>query len=323
MEAHQQITLIGLGTIGISMAALHLLDPLTTLHLFDTRPDVEEYIHAQLPTFLTQVSTSISVTKLISSGRIRIHKSLEEACASSTIVQEQGPENVAFKRRLWAQVEKLAPPSAHFWSSTSGIAASLQNADMCDKSRLLVVHPFNPPHIMPLLEVVPTPGTDPSRVEFVKTYFAKLSPRHRPVVIRKEVPGIVGNRLAFALLREACHLVHEKVVDPKDLDTIMMASLGPRWTIGGVFEGYNSGGGNGGFDSFLNKLENTIQEVWDDLGKEDIRGESGGLWREQVVSEVMATYGEPTLGQGQEREAKLMELFQRQSPDRLINCEIA
>ncbi|OBT62116.1 hypothetical protein VE03_08987 [Pseudogymnoascus sp. 23342-1-I1] len=302
-----QITLIGLGTIGISMAALHLRDPLCTLHLFDTRPDIEMHLLSQLPALLEGTA---DVQSLISSGRIRFYKSLDEACACASIVQEQGPENVDFKRSLWAQVEKSAPLSAHFWSSTSGIAASSQNVDMRDKTRLLVVHPFNPPHIMPLIEAVPSPVTAPAEVEFVLSYFARLSPRHRPVVIKKEASGIVGNRLAFALLREACHLVHTGVVSPKDLDSIMMASLGPRWALNGVFASYNAGGGEGGFGSFLGKLENTIQEVWDDLGTQNIKGEGATEWKDHVVSEVKATYGEPTQEQAQEIEAKMKKILQ-------------
>ncbi|KFZ06573.1 hypothetical protein V501_07279 [Pseudogymnoascus sp. VKM F-4519 (FW-2642)] len=163
---------------------------------------------------------------------------------------------------------------------------------------------------MPLIEVVPSPVTAPAEVEFVLSYFACVSPRHRPVVIKKEVFGIVGNRLAFALLREACHLVHTGVVSPKDLDSIMMASLSPRWTLNGVFSSYNAGGEEGGFESFLGKLESTIQEVWDDLGRQDIKGESATEWKDHVVSEVRATYGEPSQEQAQEIEAKMKKFLQ-------------
>ncbi|RDW90432.1 uncharacterized protein DSM5745_02207 [Aspergillus mulundensis] len=286
-----RITLIGLGTIGMSMAALHLSRDNTIVDVFDTRPDFEDYLVKTLPSFLASPNSETGshpgeVASLVSSGRLNIHSSLATACASATIVQEQGPENLDFKRSIWKRVESLAPASAHFWTSTSGIAASAQQQQLQDKTRLLVVHPFNPPHIMPLLEIVPAPETSPERVEFAREYFSIPGSRHRPVVIRKEIPGFVGNRLAFALLREACHLVQEDVVTAKDLDTILMASLGPRWAGNGVFESYQQGGGEGGIGAFLDKLGGTMQEVWDGLGQVSV-----AEVKEKVVQQTDEAYG--------------------------------
>ncbi|KAL4918196.1 3-hydroxyacyl-CoA dehyrogenase [Aspergillus aurantiobrunneus] len=315
-----RITLIGLGTIGMSMAALHLARDNTIVDVFDTRPDFVDYLLQTLPNFLvgpTRNSESEShpakVASLISSGRLRIHSSLESACASATIVQEQGPEDLDFKKSIWKKVESVAPASAQFWTSTSGIAASAQQQDMQDKSRLLVVHPFNPPHIMPLLEIVPAPETSPERVEFAREYFSVPGSRHRPVVIRKEIPGFVGNRLAFALLREACHLVQEDVVTAGDLDTILMASLGPRWAGNGVFESYQQGGGEGGIRYFLDKLEYTMQKVWDDLGEVHVMGEKGTEWKDKVIRQTNEVYGTPTAEQTREKEGRLREFIRVQT----------
>lgn len=320
----QRITLIGLGTIGMSMAGLHLSRVNTIVDVFDTRPNFEDYLFKTLPNFLPKSSPpsedasfestqSTSVPSLISSGRLHIHKSLETACASATIVQEQGPENLAFKQEIWAQVESFAPPTAHFWTSTSGIAASAQQSTMQDKTRLLVVHPFNPPHIMPLLEIVPSPTTAPERVDFARGYFSQPGSRTRPVVIRKEIPGFVGNRLAFALLREACYLVQEDVVTAKDLDTILMASLGPRWAGNGVFESYQQGGGEGGIEAFLHKLGGTMQEVWDGLGQVNVLGEEGTAWKSKVIAQTNEAYGEFSPGQMREKEERLRDFVHVQT----------
>ncbi|KAE8132020.1 hypothetical protein BDV38DRAFT_297377 [Aspergillus pseudotamarii] len=311
----QRITLIGLGTIGMSMAALHLSRENVTVDVFDTRPDFDQYLLKTLPNLLhqgppanskSQPSTS-DVASLVASGRLHIHTSLETACASATIVQEQGPENLEFKQTLWAQVESFAPPSAHLWTSTSGIAASAQQQKMDDKTRLLVVHPFNPPHIMPLLEIVPSSDTSPERIEFAREYFSVSGSKHRPVVLQKEIPGFVGNRLAFALLREACYLVQEDVVSAKDLDTIMMASLGPRWAGNGVFESYQQGGGEGGIQAFLDKLGGTMQVVWDNLGKVNVLGDEKTSWKEKVVTQANEAYGTLTPGQVREKEERLKD----------------
>ncbi|KAF7587242.1 hypothetical protein BBP40_007529 [Aspergillus hancockii] len=318
----QRITLIGLGTIGMSMAALHLARDNVIVDVFDTRADIDQYILTTLPNFLGQdpLSTDSSfqpsasvVASLISAGRLYIHTCLETACASATIIQEQGPENLEFKQSLWARVESLAPPSAHFWTSTSGIAASAQQQNMRDKTRLLVVHPFNPPHIMPLLEIVPSPDTSPERVEFARGYFSVPGSRHRPVVLQKEIPGFVGNRLAFALLREACYLVQENVVDAKELDTILMASLGPRWAGNGVFESYQQGGGEGGIQTFFEKLGGTMQEVWDGLGRVNVLGNEQTAWKEKVVSQVNESYGTLTPGQVREKEERLKDFVKTQA----------
>ncbi|RHZ51340.1 uncharacterized protein CDV56_105306 [Aspergillus thermomutatus] len=315
----ERIALIGVGTIGMSMAALHLARENTIVDVFDTRPDLEEYLLRTLPNYLSDGSslgsddsspTSSSVVSLLSSGRLHIHTSLESACASATIIQEQGPENLAFKRSLWAQVESIADPSAHLWTSTSGIAASAQQSEMRDKTRLLVVHPFNPPHIMPLLEIVPSPATAPERVDFARKYFSVPGSRHRPVVIKKEIPGFVGNRLAFALLREACYLVQQDVVTAKDLDTILMASLGPRWAGNGVFESYQQGGGEGGIGAFLEKLGGTMQEVWDGLGEINVLGNEE--WKEKVISQTNEAYGTFTPEKIKKKEERLKDFVKIQ-----------
>ncbi|KAI9929585.1 hypothetical protein ASPWEDRAFT_111901 [Aspergillus wentii DTO 134E9] len=306
---NHHITLIGLGTIGISMAALHLRNSTSTLHLFDTRPDLQAYIESTLPPFLSPDTPS--VTSLLSTGRLIIHSSLESAIKPATIIQEQGPETPTFKQTLWKQVESLASKNAHFWTSTSGIPASVQMEGMSGKTRLLVVHPFNPPHIMPLIELVPAPTTTASEVDFAREYFSSLGSGHRPVVVKKEVPGFVGNRLAFALLREACHLVKEGVVSAPDLDTILMASLGPRWAVNGVFESYQAGGGEGGIGSFLGKLEGTIQHVWDDLGKIDMEGDNE--WREEVVRQTDEAYGVSMGDKARVKEEKLRKVLDVQN----------
>ncbi|KAL5051548.1 hypothetical protein BDW71DRAFT_171317 [Aspergillus fruticulosus] len=312
--ASHRISLIGLGTIGMSMAALHLSRDNTIVDLFDTRPDFEEYLLRTLPTFLVSPSFEaesqpIEVASLLSSGRLNIHSSLDTACASATIVQEQGPENLEFKQSIWEKVEAVAPASAHFWTSTSGIPASAQQQLLHDETRLLVVHPFNPPHIMPLLEIVPSPETAPDRVEFAREYFSIPGSRHRPVVIQKEIPGFVGNRLAFALLREACHLVQEDVVTAKDLDTILMASLGPRWAGNGVFESYQQGGGEGGIRAFWDKLGGTMQEVWNGLGQVSVVEV-----KEKVVRQTDDAYETLTSEEARrEKEERLREFLKVQT----------
>lgn len=290
------ITIIGAGTIGLSFCALHLTHhPTTRITIHDPRPDLNSHIETLLPGYLLGPQ-SHSLETLLSTGQLRIAATLEQACSSETdIVQEQGPENPAFKTSLWPQVEALVGASCLLWSSTSGIPASVQSARMKDPGRLLVVHPFNPPHIMPLIEVVPSPATPEQLVQAAVRYFDEIG--HRPVVLRHETTGFVANRLAFVLLREACHLVREGVVGVRDVDTIVENSLGLRWSVKGPFASYHDGGGKGGLEAFMANVGGTIQDVWDSvgtLGMEDESLEGGGRWRDEVVRQTREAYGEVT-----------------------------
>ncbi|CAH0050283.1 unnamed protein product [Clonostachys solani] len=294
------ITLIGLGSIGISFAALHLRFTNGIVKAFDPRPDLKEHLLSVLPGYLhanDPQSPPLDVANLITTGRLMICDSLEDACADADIIQEQGPENISFKQKTWTAIEAAAPPHTHFWSSTSGILASAQNQSMKDRTRLLVVHPFNPPHIMPLIEIVPSPETKAEETDFARTYFETLGSGHRPVVLKKEIPGFVGNRLAFALLREAVYLVENDVVSAKDLDTVMEASLGPRWAVQGPFKSYHMGGGAGGIGHFLGNLSSTIQTVWNGLGSVNFGGqgkaEEEGAWVNKIVKQTEEAYGMP------------------------------
>lgn len=278
------ITLIGAGTIGLSFAALHLnKNPAAHITIYDTRKDFEEYVHSNLPAYLDS-----NLLKTYQS-RLSISSDLSTAVSNASIIQEQGPENLPFKSSLWPEIESLAPGSALLWSSTSGIPASAQAAQMRDPSRLLVVHPFNPPHVMPVLEVVPSPHTSAEVIERTTAYWKELG--RSPVVLRKETPGFVANRLAFALLREAVALVHAGVIGVRELDELVETSMGPRWAVCGPFGSYAAGGGEDGMGGFLEKIGGTINESWS--ASEDMKVGPGGVqdWAKGIVNQCEEAYG--------------------------------
>ena len=281
-----KVAVIGAGTIGLSFAALHLAKNLgCNVTIYDTRPDLSKYVDEKLCQYL--VDADLEECK----SRVQIAESLAKAVETANIVQEQGPENADFKRTTWAQVEQLAPQNALFWSSTSGIPASEQNKDMKDQSRLVVVHPYNPPHIMPLLEVVPSPETSQEVIDRTLEYWRSLG--RVPVLIRKECTGFVANRLAFALFREACSLVAQGVVGVEDLDSVVQASMGPRWAVAGPFKSYHAGGGEGGLLSFMDKIGGTVQECWNASDRDVEAGNIGvgKSWQEDVCRQTDEAYG--------------------------------
>lgn len=298
-DSASKITLIGTGTIGLSFAAFHLahLAHPSQLTIYDTRPDVAGYVRAELPKYFPSQDISQTQSQSPSSlpsidiSSINIATSLPSAVQNATIVQESGPENAPFKIDLWAEVEKHAPKDALLWSSTSGIPASQQSAKMADPSRVLVVHPYNPPHIMPLLELVPSPSTTPSVIQRTKLFWEELG--RTPIVLRKEVTGFVANRLAFALLREAVHLVDRGVVSVQEVDQIVQSSMGPRWAVAGPFKSYHAGGGAGGLEGFFENIGGTVQGCWDELGTPRV----GGGWEEKIFREAREAYGVVDVGE--------------------------
>ncbi|KAK4984660.1 hypothetical protein LTR50_006451 [Elasticomyces elasticus] len=293
-----RIALVGAGTIGLSFAALHLsANPSATVTIHDTRPDLEEYVQNNLPGYLAATGSDVPAAL----SRLRLATSLRDAVQGADYVQEQGPENLAFKQSIWRAIEEHAEPDALFWSSTSGIPASAQSAQMRDRSRLLVVHPYNPPHIMPLLEVVPSPATAQAAVDRTLDYWRRLG--RTPVVLKKECTGFVANRLAFALWREAIHLVEQGVVSVEECDAIVQSSMGPRWAVAGPFKSYHAGGGQGGLEAFLKNIGGTVQACWDATGEPDV----GGGWEEDVCRQTREAYGVVDTGERDRIAKKVLE----------------
>lgn len=277
MAEPTRIAIVGAGTIGLSFVKLHLAysPKPVSIAVFDTRPDLEDYASSSLQ----------GIEYKDPSYTVKTVKSLADAVSDADIVQEQGPENLAFKANIWPQIEEHAPEKALFWSSTSGIPASAQSEHMKDPSRLVVVHPYNPPHVMPLLEVVPSPSTSQDVIERTLQYWKSLG--RAPVVIKQECTGFVANRLAFVLLREAIHLVKEGIVTVEELDKIVETSMGPRWAVAGPFKSYHAGGGKGGLEAFFANIGGTVQQCWDDSGKVNV----GDGWEEDVFCQTKDAYG--------------------------------
>jgi 3-hydroxyacyl-CoA dehydrogenase len=297
-----RITLIGTGTIGLSFAAFHLshlLGP-SQLTIYDTRPNLSHYVEENIPNYFFDEPSAAAISN------IRIGTSLQAAIEDAHIIQESGPENLDFKKQLWAEVEKYAPENALLWSSTSGIPASQQAQDMKDKSRLLVVHPYNPPHIMPLLELVPSPDTSEEVVKRTQEFWTTRG--RVPIHIKKETTGFVANRLAFALLREAIHLVDEGVVSVGELDSIVESSMGPRWAVAGPFKSYHAGGGPAGLEGFFKNIGGTVQDCWSDAGKLNV----GDGWEEKIFRQAKETYGTVDVGERDRITRRVLSVLQEE-----------
>jgi 3-hydroxyacyl-CoA dehydrogenase len=167
-------------------------------------------------------------------GRVRAAADLADALDGATLVQENLPERVETKRAIFSELDRLAAPEAILASSTSTIVASLFTEDLKGRDRCLVAHPVNPPHLVPLVELVGAPWTAPAIIAKAKAIYAAVG--QAPIVVRREIEGFILNRLQAVLLSEAFRLAGDGYVTPQDLDKTLKQGLGLRWSFMGPFE---------------------------------------------------------------------------------------
>jgi ketoreductase RED1 len=199
LERYRNVAVIGAGVIGSSWTALFLAHGLQVV-VNDPRADIEAVVKGDL----VKIAPTLRALGLPSEGleqQLRFEPDLARAVTGADLVQENGPEKPEWKQQLWASVEKSVPAHALLLSSSSARPATEQGREMKDPSRLLVGHPFNPPHLIPLVEVVPGERTDPTAIADAVAFYAALG--KVPRVLKKEIQGFVANRLQRAIMREA------------------------------------------------------------------------------------------------------------------------
>lgn len=236
-----RVAVIGAGTIGLSWARLFASHG-STVTVFDPREDLDEAL-----------AETVDAAGL-PEGALSRADTTEAAVAGADFVQESGPENPEAKAELFSRVTEAAPASALLISSSSAITASRIASDLPGEAaeRVLIGHPFNPPHLMPLVEVVPGERTSQEAVARALALYRAYG--REPILLKREVRGFVGNRLQNAVLREAAYLVQSGVVDAADLDTAVKNSLGLRWAAVGPLEGMHLGGGADGLAGFMKHI---------------------------------------------------------------------
>ena len=231
-----KIALVGLGLVGRAWA-VSFARAGHEVAIWDERPeaidDALRFVNGVLPDLdandLLRGEPPLSVR-----ARMRRAGSLEEALDGASHVQENTPEDLAAKRRVFAELDRLADPEAVLASSTSAILPSLFSEGLAGRGRCLVAHPINPPYLIPAVEVVPSPWTDRSAVE--RTAALLRSAGHTPIAMKREIDGFVINRLQGALLEEAFRLVAEGFAGVEDIDAGLREGLALRWSFMGPFE---------------------------------------------------------------------------------------
>ncbi|WP_158540190.1 3-hydroxyacyl-CoA dehydrogenase NAD-binding domain-containing protein [Rhodosalinus halophilus] len=238
------VALIGLGTIGEGwgLAFASAGHPLR-LHDADT-------------TRAMQAAERIG--REVAGARVEVRADLAEAVAGVAHVQESIAETIDAKTALFAELGRLAPPSAVLASSSSALLPSAIFAGLDGAERALVAHPFNPPHVMRAVEIVPSPRTSEATIARAADLLSGIG--QVPLVVRKEVPGYVMNRLQAAVVGEAMHLVAEGVVSPEELDRAFPAALGWRWGVMGPFETMDLNAEQG-FEAYVDRFGASYQQL--------------------------------------------------------------
>ena len=262
-QAIKCVAVIGTGVIGASWASNFLAQGLS-VRASDPAPDAEKRLQATVRASWT-VLDRMGLRPDASPDRLTFHALPEEAVAGADFIQESGPEQLELKRDLFRRLDAAADPRAVISTSSSTIMPSeIQDACARHPERVVLGHPFNPPHLIPLVEVAGGRVTSPAAVETAIAFYRSIG-KH-PIHLKKEIRGHVANRLQAALWREAVHLVADGVASVGDVDAAIAHGPGLRWALLGPFVNLHLAGGPGGLAGLIEKpLWQAVQAMWADL----------------------------------------------------------
>jgi 3-hydroxyacyl-CoA dehydrogenase len=258
----RRIAIVGTGVIGASWAAQYLargFDVIAT----DPAPNAEANLRKYVDEAWT-VLNSIGLSPGASRDRLEFAGDMKKALATADFVQENGPERVDFKIKLYADMDAVTPPDSLIASSSSSLTMSVVQSKCEHPERCVIGHPFNPPHVIPLVEVVGGAKTSPAAIEKALAFYKSIG--KRAILLRKEVPGHVANRLQSALYREVLYLIEQGVLSVADADDAVSWGPGLRWGVMGPSLQFHLGGGAGGIQHFIDHLLPAMEPLWKVLG---------------------------------------------------------
>ncbi|GAA1278363.1 3-hydroxyacyl-CoA dehydrogenase NAD-binding domain-containing protein [Pseudonocardia aurantiaca] len=276
----RRVAVVGTGVIGASWAALFLARGLDVV-ASDPAPGAEERLRAAVAGFWPALAPVEGATP----DRLEFSADAAAAAECADFVQENGPEREDVKLALFAALDAAARPDVVLASSSSTLLPSLI-ARGCARhpERVVVGHPFNPPHVIPLVEVVPGECTSEDAVERATAFYTAAG--KRPIRLRAELRGHVANRLQAALWREAYSLVERGVASVADIDVAISHGPGLRWAVLGPFVNQHLSGGPGGLAHVLAHLGPPIAEIWRELGDPELTPELGDRLVAGVAEEL-------------------------------------
>jgi 3-hydroxypropionate dehydrogenase (NADP+) len=309
----ERVACVGAGLVGQGWATLFavkgyavVLEDLTEEKLDDAMARVESHVR-----FLAEASLAKDVDAAL--GRIETTTSLAEAVADADYVQESVFESYDVKKAVYRDMDEAAPGDTILASSTSGLMMTeIQKAAKLHPERCIVAHPWNPAHLIPLVEL--SPGELTSDETTRRTYTLMESIGKVPVVLRKEVPGFIANRLSVALWREALDLVDKGVASVEDVDKAVRAGPGIRWAIMGPYLTYHLGGGPGGIEYLMRHIGASKAAWLETMAKWTVTPESAV---EKAIRGVAEMVGDESVEELERwRDDRLVELLRLLWPSR-------
>jgi 3-hydroxyacyl-CoA dehydrogenase len=265
-QSVQRIAIVGTGVIGASWAAYYLARGFDVV-ANDPGPQAEanlrKYVDDAWP-LLTQVGLSPGASR----DRLTFTPDMSRALADADWVQENAPERPDFKIKLFAQMDEATPPNSVIASSSSGITMDVIQSGTKRPERCVIGHPFNPPHVVPLVEVVGGAKTSEATIQRAMAFYAAIG--KKPVRLYKALPGHVANRFQAALYKEVLYLVQQGVLSVADADVAVCYGPGIRWGVMGPSLQWHVGGGQGGIQHFMEHLMDPLAGMMKTLGTPDI-----------------------------------------------------
>jgi 3-hydroxyacyl-CoA dehydrogenase len=300
----RRIAIIGTGVIGASWSALFLAKGLDVVAT-DVAPGAE----AALKRFVSTAWPALQRLGLApgaSQNRLSFTAALTDAVKDVDLVQENGPEKIDFKKTLYRQLDELLHPSVIIASSSSGLTMSeIQLGAEIHPERCVIAHPFNPPHLIPLVEIVGGAKTSEAVIRRAAEFYTSIG--QRTVRLNKEMPGHVANRLQAALAREVYYLVSEGVVSAADVDTALCWGPGLRWGVMGNLMLNHLGGGPGGIEHFFQQFTGPMTAWWKTLGSPVLTPEV----QKKLIDSVHAEAGSRSIDElAAERDEVLLGLIE-------------
>src|SRR6201988_3281178 len=255
----RRIAIIGTGVIGASWTALYLAKGLHVVAT-DIAPNAEAALRKFVQTAWPALER-LGLSPGASQEKLRFTADLAEAVSGVNLVQENGPERLDFKQKLYGQLDALLPSDVIIASSSSGLKMSdIQLGAKSHPERCVIGHPFNPPHLIPLVEVVGGKKTSEETIQRAIEFYKSIG--KKAVRLNKELPGHVADRLQGALAREVYYLVAEDVLSAADVDDALSWGPGLRWGIMGNMMLNHLGGGPGGIEHFFQQFAGPMTASW-------------------------------------------------------------
>ena len=269
IEEIKNVAIVGTGVIGASWASYYLSRGFSVIAT-DPAPNAE----AGLRKYVDEAWKILSKTGLSPSAsrdRLSFAPTMAQALAKADFVQENGPERPDFKVKLFAEMDDATPPDSIIASSSSGITMDVIQSACKRPERCVIGHPFNPPHVIPLVEVVGGAKTSPETIETAMAFYTSIG--KKPIRLYKALPGHVANRLQAALYKEVLYLIQEGVLSVADADVAVSYGPGPRWGVMGPSLQWHLGGGAGGIKHFMEHIMGPMETWMKALGTPNITPE--------------------------------------------------